>query len=111
MSEPIPVPSGQDVRLIEVIRDTQGPEGLTLRYRFLAPAIAADVDFDAAAQDMQALCENYALPRVPQTGPMPSQIIISLSAENLPFGEDSPDAVQYFEGYTLEDGHCMLSLF
>jgi len=67
VSEEITVPSGQVVTLLQVITDTAGPDGLTVRFRFLAPGVAKDggtVDADTAAKDMDALCQDYALPRV-----------------------------------------------
>jgi hypothetical protein len=105
----IAVPSGQNVTLQDVIWNAPGPSGLTLRFRFLAPDIASEggtIDFDTAEKDMQWLCQNYALPRVPNTGPQPSQIIISLSDVALPFGAADPDATQFFEAYALNDGQC-----
>jgi len=114
--EEIPVPSGQVVTLQDVVWNAPGPAGLTLRFRFIAPAIAetetgAAVDFDTAAGDMAWLCQFYALPRLSALGPEPAQIIISLSDRPLRFGEAAPDAVQFFEAYSLTDGHCTVELF
>ncbi len=108
--KPITVPSGQDVRFVEMVSDTQGPEGLTYRFRFIAPAIARDggtVDAEAALADMQALCDSFALDRIAVTGPQPSQVIISLADRDVPFGEPSPDATQFFEAFHPEDGACV----
>jgi len=113
-SDTIIVPSGQPVTLHEVIWNAQGPEGLTLRFRFLAPQIARDsgtVDFNTAAGDMQALCENYALPRIAAHGPVPAQVIISLSDAPVPFGEARPEATQFFEAFTIKDGNCIWDAF
>lgn len=110
--DPIPVPSGQRVTLIDVIHDAAGPSGLTVRFRFLAPGIAdGSVGFDAAAADMTALCQDYALPRIADPGPQPQQIVVSLHDRVLPFGEAAPDAVQYFEAYRIEDGACIWEMF
>ncbi|MFN7597056.1 MAG: DUF6497 family protein, partial [Cereibacter sp.] len=110
------LPSGQVVTLQDVVWNAPGPAGLTLRFRFIAPAIAetetgAAVDFDTAAGDMAWLCQFYALPRLSALGPEPAQIIISLSDRPLRFGEAAPDAVQFFEAYSLTDGHCTVELF
>ena len=80
----IAVPSGEEIHWIETLHDTQGPEGLTLRFRFLAPAIggANPVSAEVAQQDMAALCNDFALPRVPSPGPKPAQIIISHDGGN-----------------------------
>jgi hypothetical protein len=107
----IPVPSGQEVTLQDVVWNVPGPEGLTLRFRFVAPAIAGTLGFEAAAEDMQYLCDTYALPRVADFGPQPAQIVISLSAAPLPFGEPAPDTEQFFESYSLADGTCQWEMF
>ncbi|MBS0565647.1 MAG: acetolactate synthase [Proteobacteria bacterium] len=93
-----------------MVRDTGGPDGLTYRFRFLAPAIAragGTVSADAAEADMQALCESYALPRIATTGPVPQEIVISLSDRPVNFGEPAPDATQYFEAYRPEGKTCV----
>jgi hypothetical protein len=110
----IAVPSGQIVTLQEVIWNAPGPDGLTSRFRFVAPAIAEEggtVDTDTALEDMLWLCQNYALPRIAQPGPMPSQIVISLSAAPVSFGEAHPDVTQLFEAYSLQDGECVWEVF
>ena len=110
----ITTPSGQVVTFQEVIWNAPGPEGLTLRFRFLAPAIAQDggsVDFDTASADMLWLCQTFALPRVPGSGPQPAQIVISLSDRPVPFGQADPDATQFFEAYALRDGTCVWEAF
>jgi Family of unknown function (DUF6497) len=107
-------PSGLVVRLQDVVWNAPGPEGLTLRFRFVAPAIAGVEDEDslmAASEDMLWLCQTYALPRLPATGPKPSQIVISLADRDLPFGEAAPDATQFFEAYTVTPEGCEWSVF
>jgi hypothetical protein len=106
----IAVPSGQKVTYVETIHNALGPEGLTYRFRFLAPSIAREggmVDADAALEDMAYLCETYALPRIADTGPQPEQIIISLADREVPFGEPAPEATQYFEAFRPEAGTCV----
>lgn len=109
----VEVPSGQEVTLQDVIWNVPGPEGMTLRFRFIAPGIAEGgaVDFETAAADMQALCDGYALPRLSEFGTGPAQIIISLSAEPLEFGVTAPDVAQYFESYSVVDGGCQWEMF
>lgn len=110
----IEVPSGQPVTLMDVVMSAPGPDGLTARFRFLAPAIARDtgtVDFDTASLDMQHLCQTYALARIANTGPQPSQVVISLSDRAVPFGEADPEATQFFEAYRVEDGTCIWEAF
>jgi hypothetical protein len=110
----ITVPSGQAVTLLEMIEDTAGPDGLTLRFRFLAPAVAktgGTVDVETAGRDMDALCQDYALPRIANTGPQPAQIVISMSDIDVTFGESRPEATQLFNSYSIEDGICVWDMF
>ena len=113
-SDAIPVPSGQVVTLMDVIWNEQGPDGLTFRFRFLAPQISRDggtVDYEVAAGDMMHLCKEYALPRLPNTGPVPQQIIISLSDRPVPFGETAPEATQFFEAFSFENDNCIWEMY
>ncbi len=106
----IAVPSGQPLSLLDVVWDAPGPEGHTLRFRFLAPQIARDggtVDYVSAANDMRHLCENYALPRAADFGPEPALIIVSLSDMALRFGETAPGATQYFDAFSPQNGICI----
>lgn len=110
----ITLPSGQVVSLIDVIWNEPGPEGLTTRFRFLAPDIAAEggrIDFDTAVEDMAHLCQDYALPRVEGNLPPPRQIIITLTDRPVTFGEAAPEATQYFEAYRIEDGLCIWEIY
>ncbi len=111
---PITVPSGQAVTYVDTVQGAPGPEGLTIRFRFLAPAIARDggtVDADAAQADMLALCRAFALPRIAVTGPQPAQIVISLSDRPVEFGVADEAATQFFDAFSIEDGDCILELF
>lgn len=113
-AELIPVPSGQAVSLQEVIWNEPGPMGLTLRFRFVAPAIAAGtgtVDSETASADMAALCQSFALPRISDFGPQPAQVIISMSDQPVPFGESAPEITQFFEAFRIEDGACVWEMF
>ncbi len=108
------LPSGQKVTLIETLTNIPGSDGLAIRYRFLAPEIARDtgtIDADTAGDDMDWLCNTYALPRLPKNGPQPAEIIISMSDMSVPFGEDHPEATQFFNSYKIEDGACQWEMF
>lgn len=110
----VSVPSGQVVMLEDVIWNVPGPDGLAIRFRFLAPQIARDggsIDADTASMDMQALCRSFALPRISDQGPQPGQIIISLSDRPVKFGDTDPEATQFFEAYSIENGDCIWSIF
>lgn len=112
---PVPgAPSGQRIDYVETIQGLPGPDGLTIRFRFVAPGIARDggnVDAETAQADMIWLCDVFALPRVAATGPVPAQIIISLADRAAPFGEPAPEITQFFEAYTINDGHCLWDAF
>jgi hypothetical protein len=110
----IEVPSGQPITLLDVIWNVPGPLGMATRFRFLAPAIArgeGSVDFEVAAADMMHLCQNFARPKVLGADLAPTQIIISLSDRDVPFGQSDPDATQFFEAYRLENGACIWEVF
>ncbi|WP_413873932.1 DUF6497 family protein [Albidovulum sp.] len=111
---PLAVPSGQEVRYLDTVQSAPGPEGLTIRFRFVAPAIARDggtIGAEAAQADMEWLCTNFALPRMPAGGPVPSQIIVSLADRPVAFGEPAPDVTQFFEAYIVADGRCVWEAF
>ena len=113
-ADDVTLPSGQTVTLIEALSNVQGSDGLAVRYRFLAPAVARDggtITADTAGTDMDWLCNTYALPRLPKSGPVPVEIIISMSDINVPFGEDHPEATQFFNSYSIEDGKCQWEMF
>lgn len=110
----IALPSGQHVSLIEVLGNVPGNDGLAIRYRFLAPQIARDggtVDGETAGKDMDWLCNTYALPRLPTNGPQPAEIIISMSDMEVPFGEDHPEATQFFNSYAITNGSCEWEMY
>lgn len=112
--EPVPVPSGQQVFFLDTVQSAPGPEGLTIRFRFVAPAIAREggtVGPEAAQADMEALCNDFAVPLLPLGGPAPAQIIVSLADRAVAFGEPAPEATQFFEAFVVTDGRCQWEAF
>lgn len=108
------LPSGEKVTLIEVLNNVPGSDGLAVRYRFLAPQIARSggtVDGDTAGSDMDWICNNYALQRLPTNGPQSVEIIISMSDMLVPFGEDHPEATQFFNSYAITNGKCEWEMY
>jgi hypothetical protein len=106
----IAVPSGREVLPIDVITNVAGTAGAAARFRFLVPGLGED-DFEASADDMQALCDSHALPLTDGMVPAPQQIIITLMASEVPFGTPAPDVVQFFETYGVEAGACVVEPF
>ncbi|MCW1917151.1 DUF6497 family protein [Rhodobacter sp. KR11] len=106
--EPILLPSGAQAALVEVIANSPGSNGPALRYRFVAPDLGAA---EAVSADSDWLCQTYALPRLPVTGPVPGEIIISLADRDVPLGESDPEARQFFNAYSIEAGNCLWEPF
>jgi hypothetical protein len=110
----VAVPSGQDVRFLDLVMNAPGTEGLPVRFRFVAPAIAkvgGSVDYETATVDMEHLCKVFALPKIATMDPVPSQVVISFSATEVPFGEATPEVTQFFEAYRIEGGICIWEAF
>jgi hypothetical protein len=108
--EVIEVPSGRELRLIDIITNAPGPEGTTARFRFLAPGLSQE-QVELATEDMQAVCDNFAVSRIDGMVPAPQQIIISFADAAVPFGEAAPDVVQFFESYRVENGLCIWEVY
>lgn len=110
LAEPVAVPSGLDVRFHDVIQDVLG-DGYTYRFRFVAPAIAQGLTYPDVAADMDFLCSDYALARVPHPGPRPKRIVISLMSQPTDFGVMNAGVVQFFESYSIENDLCIWEAF
>jgi hypothetical protein len=108
--EAVEVPSGRALSLIEIVTNARGPEGATARFRFLAPGLTPQ-DMEAASEDMQAVCDSFAIQRIDGMVPPPQQIVISFASQVVPFGEAAPDVVQFFESYRPENGACVWEVF
>lgn len=100
------VPSGQPVTLHEVLVDAQDTTTY-LRFRFLAPKIGTEVDFDIAGPDMMHLCRNVALDYMEDFALDGDKIVISFMDRITEFGQADPDATQYFESFRPENGTCI----
>lgn len=104
----VAVPSGRAVQVQDVITNAPGAEGATARFRFVVAGLSPDEDW---TEDMQALCDTYALPRTEGMVPAPQQIVISLADAAVPFGEAAPNVVQFFEAYRIENTSCIWEMF
>jgi hypothetical protein len=103
------VPSGQPVELLEVIAENL-PEGLLLRYRYVAPATAAQ-GYEAREADTAHLCARHALPDARAAGHTPARIVVSLAEAPVAFGVYDPEVAQFFEAYRIEDNRCIWEAF
>ncbi|EDM71744.1 hypothetical protein RAZWK3B_20366 [Roseobacter sp. AzwK-3b] len=108
--ERLVLPSGLEAGLQEVISDQPG-QGLTYRFRFVAPEFTGKEEFDSIMADLEYLCMSYAIPRLPAIGPQPRQVVISLADHPAEFGVFDPDVTQVFEAYRIEDGTCIWEEF
>jgi hypothetical protein len=108
--ERLVLPSGLEAGLQEVVSNQPG-QGLTYRFRFVAPEFTGKEEFESIMADLEYLCMSYAIPRLPQIGPQPRQVVISLADRATEFGVFDPDAAQVFEAYRIEDGTCIWEVF
>ncbi|MFT5649031.1 MAG: hypothetical protein ACI93B_000123 [Yoonia sp.] len=101
----VTVPSGHELLLFDVIMEP--PMG---RFRFLLPAIADGVPFSDLVDDFDYLCAQVAQPALAQSDVGVTEVVISVSATEVPFGT-ATDVVQYFQPYRLKDGVCIWDAF
>lgn len=106
----VEVPSGRELTFVDVITNAPGPAGAAARFRFLAPGLTSD-DAEAALADMQAVCDSFARERTEGMVPAPQQIIITFMSASVPFGEPSPDVVQFFQSFRTENGACVWEVY
>lgn len=110
-AQEIALPSGLVAHLQEMLWDRPGG-GLVYRFRFVAPEFStSEQDFDVTRTDLEHLCNAFALPKVSNIGPEPSQIVISLADKESEFGVIDPDVMQVFEAYSVQDGACIWEVF
>ncbi len=105
-AEPVSVPSGQKLELLEAFWDGADETSRTLRLRFLAPQIGGARSFADVEADFLHLCRAHGLPRVPP-GRQHSLVVVNMSDRPVPFGTSDPEAVQYFEAFRIESGDCV----
>lgn len=104
------LPSGRSVTFHDVIHGAPGPGGLTVRFRFIETDLRDVIDttpYDELEADMHYLCETYALDRIPNIGPQPATVMISIADRPTEFGAQDPGVVQVFEAYRPEEGACL----
>lgn len=104
------LPSGLSAYLHEMLWDRPGG-GLVYRFRFVAEDFTGKEDFEKQSEDLEFLCNDYAIDKLADIGPKPSQIVISLADKPSEFGKYEPDVEQIFESFSVEDGACIWDIF
>ena len=104
----IVVPSGQPVSFIEFISEDAAS---TVRFRFLTPEIGTSYQYADVADDFQVVCDELVMPALIENAIEPDQIVLSMSAVDIPFGEDDPDVLQFFEIFRIENSTCIWEEF
>ena len=95
------VPSGHTVTLFDVIMEDD-----LARFRFVLPDVAQGVKFIDIVEDFQYICDEIAVPALRQSGRDVAQTVISISAEQVAFGQ-ATDVTQYFQPFAIApDGAC-----
>ncbi|WP_157115667.1 DUF6497 family protein [Ketogulonicigenium robustum] len=106
-AQDVTAPSGRAAQLYDVRIDAD-----IARFRLTMPALAgADAPPSDLTDDAQWLCSTLALPALAANGAAAGQIVISLSATPVDFGDTTSDVPQFFEGFDVIDGACEWGLF
>lgn len=99
--EPIPVPSGREIYWQDTVSDTPGAAGLTMRFRFVAPKLAADLGMpdglhtdELTDEEMAAMSEEEIESHMFID---PSEIVPASPAEVTEGAEEAADAELYSE--------------
>ena len=100
----IAVPSGQSLSFLEFISEDDGD---VVRFRFLAPQIGSEFAYMDVMGDFQVVCDEQVVPVLDANRLTPAQIVLSMSAVDIPFGEPAPDVLQFFEIFRPENGTCI----
>lgn len=96
------------------LSDPLGAEaaGGLARFRLVLPGLGRPgALFEDVAKDLLWLCESLALPALAANGWRPAEVVVSLSDREVPFGATDPEAVQFFEGFQVEEGACVPQAF
>lgn len=107
----VSVPSGQELALYDVVLEA---EGRVARFLFHAPGIVLEGDgltYADVADDFAYLCQEIAVPALEANGWTPEEVVVSMADRRVEFGEITPEAIQFFEAFTVEDGTCIWRAF
>lgn len=108
MAQVISVPSGQPLSFLEFISERDGE---VVRFRFLTPEIGKTYVYGDIIGDFQVLCDEQVMPVLEVNAMEPRQIVLSMSAVDIPFGEDNAEVLQFFEIFRPEGGICIWEEF
>ncbi len=108
IAQTITVPSGQPISFLEFISENEGD---IVRFRFLTPEIGVSFDYADVVDDFQVVCDSQVMPVLDANALKPRQIVLSMSAVDIPFGEVNPDVLQFFEIFRPENGICIWEEF
>ena len=103
----IQAPSGLALMLQDVVWE---PDSRIVRLRFVAESLGGPqaMPFSAVAGDFPWLCERYGVPALRPNELEASQIVIAIADRAVPFGTLDPEAVQFFEGFSIDAaGACV----
>lgn len=105
-AQTVEVPSGLEMSLFDVVLEEDTG---TARFRFLAPAIGQSdqIAFSDVAVDFQYLCDELVIPGLVANGWTAQDIVISMSAAEVPFGTVTADVTQFFQPFRIEDDTCI----
>lgn len=134
-AQEVTLPSGLAARLYDVVLEpgaagTQAPDAFTdpesgevaepadgtdaaaatgvARFRLVVPGLGGEgAGFDAVAGDLAWLCATLALPALAANGWAPSEVTVALADREVEHGATDPAAVQFFEGFRVEEGACV----
>lgn len=109
MAQADPVETGSGVAYIyhDII-----DEAPTWRLRFVVDGLGDEgLTYSDLTEDFGLLCQNYALPKLSESGADPERVVISLMSEPTDFGVMDPSVMQFFESYTIENGLCIWEAF
>lgn len=106
VAQEVSVPSGHAMALYDVILedDTQ-----TARFRFHVPAIGGPdpLTFSDVVADFQYLCDTLVIPGLAANGWAAKDIVISMSAEQVDFGQITAEVAQFFQPFRVENDTCI----
>lgn len=104
------VPSGQALTFQESFLEEQESGQVWARFRFVMPAIAQGLTYGDLTDDFVHLCQVYVVPGL-EPAAMPDQIVISIGDRATEFGLPHPEATQFFEAFSVQNGDCIWGEF